>query len=293
MLDFEAELEKLLSHERGLLPQSEFAEVAEAGRRFLAELDRKQDDTSLQIEEIYDLVKEQRALIEAAARELQEKDRLVAALIGIADLVEYFRAYAERSGDEALKAQARGMWQNTAGILASCGVFCFGKAGEPLDPQIHTVKASAGSSFPREYVTEVLQSGYTAQNRLLRKAAVVVSRGQQDAGNADNAGYNADDDAATEGEEAAGDTGGFYGADNAGRYADDDAATEGGEAAGDTGGFYGADNAGRYADDDAATDGEGAAGDTGGFYGAGDAGERAVGHREPGEGENRQGPARK
>ena len=247
MLDFEAELEKLLSRERDLLPQYEFAEVAAAGQRLFAELDRKQDAASLQIEEIYDLVKEQRALIETAARDRQEKDRLVTAAIGIADLIEYFRAYAEQNGDEALKAQARVMWQNTAGILANCGVFRFGKAGEPLDPQIHTVKASVESSFPYEYVTEVLQSGYTTQNRLLRKAAVVVSRGQQNEGSADYARYNAGS------------------ADDAGRYADDDMA---------------ADNEADGADEDAA-------GDTGGFYSAGDAEERTVENRKSGEGENR------
>jgi molecular chaperone GrpE (heat shock protein) len=191
MLDFETELEKLLSREVGPLPQHEFAEVAAVERHLLVELDRKQRDASLQIEEIYDLVKEQRVLIEAAERERQEKDRLVTAAVEIADLIEYFRAYAERSGDEALQAQAGAMWQNTVKILANCGVVRFGEAGEPLDPRAHTVKASAESSFPYEYVTEVLQSGYMSQDRILRKAAVVVSRGQGDAksaGSADVAG---------------------------------------------------------------------------------------------------------
>ena len=59
MLNFEAELEKLLSRETDILPQYEFAELAAEGRKFLEELDKKQTDVSLQIEEIYDLVKEQ------------------------------------------------------------------------------------------------------------------------------------------------------------------------------------------------------------------------------------------
>lgn len=271
MLDFETELEKLLSREMEGLPQYEFAELAAAGNQFLAELGRKQSDASLQIEEIYDLVKEQHALIEAAERERQEKDRLMAAALGITDLIEYFRAYAEQSSDETLKAQAGSMWQNTAIILANCGVFRFGAAGEPLDPQIHTVKASVESSFPREYVTEVLQSGYASQNRILRKAAVVVSRGQQNADGACNAWYNADDaetkeasatdnelDNKDEDRELAGDTDGFYNADyNAGdNVSATDSEADGGseqnneeeetEAARDTGGFY---NTGYNADD--------------------------------------------
>jgi hypothetical protein len=102
----------------------------------------------------------------------------LAAAMGIADLIEYFHAYAAQSGREELKKQADVMGQNAAGMLASCGILRFGAAGEQLDPRIHTVKASAESPFPRECVTEVFQSGYLYQNRLLRKAAVVVSRGQ-------------------------------------------------------------------------------------------------------------------
>lgn len=192
MLDFETELEKLLSHETTLPPQCEFAEVAAAEKRLLMELTRKQSDVSLQIEEIYDMVKDRRALTEAAERERQEKDRLVTAVVEIVDFIEYFRAYAKRSGDEALKAQAESMWKNTSKILAGCGVFRFGEVGEPLNPRIHTVKADIESSYPRECVTEVLQSGYMTPNRLLRKAAVVVSRGREDTGGAydsrDNAG---------------------------------------------------------------------------------------------------------
>jgi molecular chaperone GrpE (heat shock protein) len=178
MLDFETELNKLLFRERGMLPQYEFAELAAVGQNLLAELGKKQTDASLQIEEIYDLVKEQHGLMEALEAEKTAKDQLAAAAIGIADLIEYFHAYAAQSGREELKKQADVMWQNAAGMLASCGILRFGVAGEQLDPRIHTVKASAESSFPREYVTEVLQSGYLYQNRLLRKAAVVVSRGQ-------------------------------------------------------------------------------------------------------------------
>jgi molecular chaperone GrpE len=182
MLNFEAELEKLLSRETGRLPQYEFAELAAAGQQFLEELTKKQTDVSLQIEEIYDLVKEQdtRALREKADAEKTRANQLVFAAIGLADLLEDFCTYARQSGSEELKHQADLLWENAGGILAGRGIFHFGVEGETMNPQIHTVKASAESSLPREQVVQVLQSGYVYQNTLLRKAAVVVSRGQED-----------------------------------------------------------------------------------------------------------------
>ncbi|MDR1625736.1 MAG: nucleotide exchange factor GrpE [Spirochaetia bacterium] len=180
MFDFEAELGKLLSQEAGSLPQHEFAELAAAGKELLADLARQQTDVSLQIEEIYDLVKEQAALREAADSEKDRANRLVLAAIGLCDLLEDFCAYTRRSGSEELVSQARLLRENSGGILAGCGILRFGEEGQPLDPQIHPVKARAESPLPREQVVEVLQSGYLYQDVLVRKAAVVVSRGPEE-----------------------------------------------------------------------------------------------------------------
>jgi molecular chaperone GrpE (heat shock protein) len=181
MVNFEAELDKLLAHETGGLPQYEFAELAAAGRELLAEFNKKQTDVSLQIEEIYDLVKEQdnRVLLETLNAEKTRVNQLVLAAIELSDLLEDFCAYARQSGSEELKRQGSVLWENAGGILASRGVLRFGEEGQPLNPQIHAVKASVESSLPREQVIRVLQSGYVYQNTLLRKAAVVVSRGQE------------------------------------------------------------------------------------------------------------------
>jgi molecular chaperone GrpE (heat shock protein) len=179
MLNFEAELNKLLSRETGELPRCELAELAAAGRELLAELARKQAGTSLQIEEIYDLVKEQGFLREALAAERARADRLVLAAVSLSDLLEDFCAYARRSGNGELQGQAELLWKNAGEILLDRGIIRFGEEGQALDTGIHTVKASAESSLPRERVVEVLQSGYAYQNTLLRKAAVVLSRGEE------------------------------------------------------------------------------------------------------------------
>jgi molecular chaperone GrpE (heat shock protein) len=181
MLNFETELDKLLSLETGRIPQYGLAEFAALGQQLLADLDKKQTDVSLQIEEIYDLVKEQdtRVLEESLNAEKIRVKQLVFAAIGLSDLLEDFYTYAGQSGSEELKHQAGLLRKNSDGILAGCGIFRLGEKGELLNPQIHTVKASAESPLPREQVTQVLQSGYVYQNALVRKAAVVVSRGQE------------------------------------------------------------------------------------------------------------------
>ncbi|MDR1411211.1 MAG: nucleotide exchange factor GrpE [Spirochaetaceae bacterium] len=201
MLNFEDELARLLSRETERLPRYECVELAAAGRELLAELNRKQADVSLQIEEIYDLVKEQdtRGLREMTESEKNRADQLVFAAIGLSDLLDDFCAYARRSGNEELQHQAGLLRESANSILSARGILCFGAAGQPLDPRIHTVKASAESSLPREQVVEVLQNGYAYRNVLLRKAAVVVSRGPEpaeeeaeDAGIGDQYGYTED-----------------------------------------------------------------------------------------------------
>jgi molecular chaperone GrpE (heat shock protein) len=182
MLNFEDELNKLLFRETERLPQYEAAELAAAGQELLAELNKKQTDVSLQIEEIYDLVKEQdtRIFQETIDAEKARSSQLVYAAMALSGLLEDFCTYAEQGGSEELKHQANLLWEHSGSILGDRGIFRFGAAGEFLNPQIHTVKASVESSLPREQVVRVLESGYAYQGLLLKKAAVVVSRGPEE-----------------------------------------------------------------------------------------------------------------
>jgi molecular chaperone GrpE (heat shock protein) len=179
MLNFEDELNKLLS-QTGSFLHHELAELAAADQELLAELNKKQTGTSLQIEEIYDLVKEQGFLRETVAAEKARADQLVLAAMGLSDLLEDFYAFAKQSGGGELQSQAKLLWEKAGGILSGNGILRFGEEEQPLDPRLHTVKAAAGSSLPREQVIQVLQSGYVYHNTLLRKAAVVVSRGPEE-----------------------------------------------------------------------------------------------------------------
>ncbi|GHV24900.1 hypothetical protein FACS189498_2630 [Spirochaetia bacterium] len=194
MLDFETELNKLISAETEPLPRYEFAQVFEMaalGQGLLDDLKKKQVDVSLQVEEIYDLLKEQDArssndshvmtvLQDALDAEKGRAENLAHTAIGLCDLLENFCAYARLSGNEELKHQADILWNQSGDLLAQNNIIRFGTEGEQLNPQIHTVQKAVESHLLREQVLEVLQSGYVYKDVLVRKAAVVVSAGQTD-----------------------------------------------------------------------------------------------------------------
>jgi molecular chaperone GrpE (heat shock protein) len=179
MVDFEAELAKLLAGEQEPLPGYELAEVLTEGRNLLEALNKKQSDLSLQVEEIYDLAKEAdvRELREVLNVEKGRVTQLLEAAAGLSDLLEHFCVYAGQSGSAELERQGRLLWQNSRLLLEDCGITRVGEAGQPLDPFLHTVQSAVASEFPREHIARVLQSGYRYMGMVLRKAVVVVSTG--------------------------------------------------------------------------------------------------------------------
>jgi molecular chaperone GrpE (heat shock protein) len=56
-----------------------------------------------------------------------------------------------------------------------------GEEGQLLDPEIHRVQTAAASPLPREHVARVLQSGYRYLGDVLRRAAVIISTGEESA----------------------------------------------------------------------------------------------------------------
>jgi molecular chaperone GrpE (heat shock protein) len=179
MVDFEAELKKLLKGEQEPLPEYDLVEVLAEGRNLLETLNKKQSDLSLQVEEIYDLAKEAdtRELREALNAERGRVNQLLGSAVGLSDLLEHFCVYAGQSGSAELERQGRLLWQNSRLLLEDCGITRLGEAGQPLDPLLHTVQSAAASEFPREHIARVLQSGYRYMGMVLRKAVVVISTG--------------------------------------------------------------------------------------------------------------------
>ena len=175
MLNFEKELETLLAGEIGAAETDAFDMLVGEGQRLAKELGKKQDDLSLQIEEIYDIIKERDTKDEAVRTELGRVQQLQNAVVRMFDIIEDFLRFAAQSGNEELANQARMMWKNADRLLESCSIERIGTPGTPLDPRLHTVLAAAHSQYPYEHIADVVQSGYRYSGTLIRKASVVVS----------------------------------------------------------------------------------------------------------------------
>jgi molecular chaperone GrpE (heat shock protein) len=179
MLDFKRELYNLLKQETQPLPKDELAEAAMTGQQILASLNKKQSELSLQVEEIYDIVgnTDVTALQNVVQSEKDRADTLAETVVGLCDILEDICAYARNSGDAELDRQTRMIWKNAGNLLENCGFVRLGEDGQPLDPEIHTVRSVAASPVPREHVAQVLQSGYRYLGKITRKATVILSEG--------------------------------------------------------------------------------------------------------------------
>ena len=109
MIDFKAELARLIEQEKEPLPSGDYAienieftgltEIAKAVRQQLVSFDKKQTDLSLQIEEIYDLTQDSdcSAINDALREEKSQGNCFKAAIIGLCDILEDFCAYTHIS----------------------------------------------------------------------------------------------------------------------------------------------------------------------------------------------------
>ena len=178
-MDFEAELNKLLTLESEPMPKNELSELLAAGQQLLLTLNKKQTDISMQIEEIYDITKEldTNELKESIREEKERTYTAVQTAVGLCDLIDDFCEFAAKSGNEELEQQASIMRKNADNLLGGCEIMRMGARGQQLDPEIHSVQAGTDSDIPRECVSQVLQSGFRYKGDVIRKAVVIVSMG--------------------------------------------------------------------------------------------------------------------
>ena len=180
-MDFAAELKKLLDEEDNP-PTDPLAELAQAQAVLLegihktcSDISKKVSDFSLQVEEVYDIVKDadenEREVRSAAKRELQ----LIGSLIAMSDMLDdilFFFDFRDISNTEAISSKRDD-------ILNTCSLESYESQGRRLDPRLHTVAAAEFSDEPFETVTHVLESGYIYRGNVIRKAKVIISKGRE------------------------------------------------------------------------------------------------------------------
>lgn len=122
-----------------------------------------------------------RAEIDAENARKFAVERFARDLLPVVDNLERaLESAPEDTGDEAIKAVMEGVeltYRSFADMLEKHNLKAINPEGEPFDPQVHEAMSmvEAPGAEPNS-VIQVVQKGYTLNDRLLRAAMVVVSK---------------------------------------------------------------------------------------------------------------------
>ena len=169
---FAAKLKKIL-HIGKKRPIENLLELTRAQTELLGNLGKRGDDLSLQIEEIYDIVKGADENTKELGAAVKRETLLLHSLVAVSDLLEGLLPCIPQHEKTILAKKEE--------YLHACGLEQLGFVGERLDPRMHTVASAEHSDAPVESVVRVLESGYAYRGKIVRKATVVLSKGVDDA----------------------------------------------------------------------------------------------------------------
>ena len=171
-MDFAAELEKLLSAEESP-PIDPLVELVRAHAGALKDIHKGSSGISMQVEEIYDIVKESDENAKETKNAAKRESLLLNAFFIVNDLLDSLLFNPLLAGGVHTEALAAKREET----LQACGIERIGCRGQMLDPRIHTVASAEESEAQRETVTRVLESGYLYRGNVARKATVIISKG--------------------------------------------------------------------------------------------------------------------
>ena len=175
-MNFEAELKKLLDAEETPLLDP-LAELARAQAGFLEVISKQGSDVSLQVEEIYDIVKSADENAKEIKNAAKRENLLLSSMIAMNDMLDSLMQYIGRTDARHSETIA----SKRDELMNVCGLERLGLPGQQLDPRIHTVAAAEFDEAPPESVIRVLESGYLYRGNVVRKATVIISKGSENA----------------------------------------------------------------------------------------------------------------
>ena len=173
-MDFEAELKKLLAAEENL-PIDPLSELTLAQVKVLDSISKRNTDISIQVEEIYDIVKDADENAREVKNAAKRETILLDGLIAISDLLDSVLEHIL----QANPGHANVIGAKREEIIKACGVDKISMPGMLLDPRLHTVVAAEYSEKPIEEITRVLENGYEYRGKIVRKSTVIISKGQE------------------------------------------------------------------------------------------------------------------
>jgi molecular chaperone GrpE len=111
-------------------------------------------------------------------------DRFGKDLLQVADTLARAVALAPDDGDERVVTFVDGVKLTERTLIetfARHGLKRIGAKGDKFDPNLHQAVSQSASDVPAGHVAEVLQAGFTLNDRTVRAAMVIVSGGGQSA----------------------------------------------------------------------------------------------------------------
>ena len=173
-MNFAAELKKLLEAEE-IPPIDPVAELARAQAELFEAIHKSNSGISLQVEEIYDIIKESDENAREVRNAAKRESALLGAIIVINDLADSMLPYIQQIG--AVHAETIAAKRDET--LKACGLEKLGMPGQRLDPRIHTVASAENSDAPLETIIRILETGYMYHENVIRKATVIISKGRE------------------------------------------------------------------------------------------------------------------
>ena len=151
--------------------EAQFGELA----KLLRKQDSRQKEISIQLDDLSEWMQE-------GGQEAQAQTQpLVQGLIALADQIENLYLFAQNDQESPLWAQAEMMWRATIKSLSDAGVTVITGQGMALDFNLHVTKSALyAEGVPPGYVLQTLASGYIQNDKVVRRAAVIVSKKEEE-----------------------------------------------------------------------------------------------------------------
>jgi molecular chaperone GrpE (heat shock protein) len=139
--------------------------LAETNER-LRRIETRQKETSIQLEEIDEFLQNGR-----------NETVLIDTLIALADTIGDFYFFAAADEDLPLFEQAQMMWNKTKSALEAVGLDVIDAGNEPFDFRFHSAESTEQDpEIPNGYVIKTLKFGYIYDDKVIRRAAVIINK---------------------------------------------------------------------------------------------------------------------
>ena len=139
--------------------------LAETNER-LRRIETKQKETSIQLEEIDNFLQDG-----------GNDTALIDALIALTDTIGDFYFFANPDQNSPLFEQAAMMWNRAKSAVEAAGLEIIDAGNEVFDFRLHSAESTEQDiNLPNGYVIKTLKFGYIYQDKVIRRAAVVINK---------------------------------------------------------------------------------------------------------------------